>query len=155
SILLLFLTVHREYSIDTFHKNGSQLFEVYESMHSAQGEEKMIGMPYPMVPTLKAEVRGIERATGIYWADNTVQYKGKELEMANSTLLVDEDFFKMFSFELIAGNKQNPLSNTSQAVIAESKALALFGHEDPLGKLIKVKVDGEWKELIVSAVVRD
>jgi ABC-type antimicrobial peptide transport system permease subunit len=155
SILLLFLTVHREYSIDTFHKNASQLFEVYESQHSAQGEEKGIGMPYPMAPTLKAEVHGILRATGIYWAGNIIQYKGKELELTNSTYLVDEDFFKMFSFDLITGNKQNPLSNTSQVVITESKAKALFGQEDPLGKLIRIQVDGEWKELIVSAVVRD
>ena len=155
SILLLFLTVHREYSIDTFHKNASQLFEVFESSHKAQGEEKSIGMPYPMAPTLKAEVRGINGATGIYWAGNAIQYKGKELELTNSTFLVDEDFFKMFSFELITGNEQNPLSSTSQAVITESKAKALFGQEDPLGKLIRVQVDGEWKELIVSAVIRD
>src|SRR5258708_8444032 len=46
------------------------------------------------------------------------------------------------------------LFRSNDVVIAQATATALFGHEDPIGKQVEIKV-GEWKAVTVSAVLQD
>jgi len=151
--ILLMLMVHHEFSFDAFHKNGSSLFEVYGLGHAPDGDEKASGMSYPAAPTLKSQVPGIVRTTGMLWAGVGIRYKNKEVD--KETKLVDNDFFSMFSFPIHSGEKVNPLSSTSNVVLSKSTADAVFGKEDPVGKLVKVKVNGDWHDLLVSAVIEN
>src|SRR5258708_4883213 len=128
--ILLFLLVFYEFSYDGFQKNGSRLFMVYNLSHTSKGDEKGESMSYPVAPTLKAEVPG-------------------------RVSLVDNDFFSMFSFPIVAGNAGSPLGNLNEVVINQTTATALFDKQDPVGKSVKVKIAGEWKALSVSAVIQD
>ncbi|HWK07947.1 MAG TPA: ABC transporter permease [Puia sp.] len=151
--ILLFLLVFYEFSYDGFQKNGSRLFMVYNVSHAAKGDEKGESMGYPMAPTLKAEVPGLVKATAILNAGNGISYGDKEVPSRIS--LVDNDFFSMFTFPIVAGNTSSPLGNLNEVVINQTTATALFGKVDPVGKPVKVKVAGEWKALMVSAVIQD
>ena len=66
--ILLMLMVHREFSFDKFHANESSLFEVYSLSHGPDGDAKGTSMSYPVAPTLKSQVPGIIRTTGLLWA---------------------------------------------------------------------------------------
>jgi putative ABC transport system permease protein len=151
--ILLFLMVHREFSVDQFHKNKASLYEVYSVAHAPDGDEKGTAMGYPVAPTLRSEVPGIIKATGLMDVGNLIRYKGKEVE--KDIRVVDNDFFSMFSFPTVAGTSVNPLSSTGDVVLSQSTADALFGKEDPIGKVVKVKVSGDWRDLVVTAVLRD
>ena len=151
--ILLMLMVHHEFSFDNFHKNGSSLFEVYSFVHSADGDSKGTSMSYPVAPTLKSQVPGIARTTGMMWAGIGVRYKNKEID--KEIKLVDNDFFSMFSFPILSGQKQNPLSSTSNVVLSKSTAEAVFGKEDPIGKIVKLKVNDDWSDLVVTAVIQN
>jgi len=151
--ILLFLMVHREFSIDAFQKNESSLFEVYGIGYNPKGDEKRAGMGYPAAQTFKSEVPGVAKATGLMWAGSGIRYKNKELD--KDVKLVDNDFFSMFSFPVLSGQKANPLAGTGEVVISKSTADAVFGKEDPIGKIVKVNVNGDWNDLVVSAVLQD
>ena len=151
--ILLFLMVHYEFSVDAFHKNGNSLFEVYNLGHAPESDEKGISMSYPMVPALKSEVPGISRATGLMWAGGGISYKNKEID--KEIKLVDMDFFSMFSFTVLSGQKTGLLADVSNVVISKSTVDALFGKENPIGKVVKIKVNGNWKDLVVSTVLMD
>lgn len=151
--ILLFLTVYREFSYDDFQANRSRLYKVYNVSYRPDGDEKDDAMSYPMGPALKAEVPGIEAVTSIMGAGSTLRYKDKEIE--KSVRLVDNDFFRLFSFPVIAGDKQAPLGDVGKIVLAEGTATALFGKEFPIGRTIQVKIGGQWKDLTVSAVLAD
>ncbi|HEY4155410.1 MAG TPA: FtsX-like permease family protein, partial [Puia sp.] len=151
--ILLLLMVHHEFSYDAFHRNGSSLFEVYGLGHAPDGDEKTTSMSYPVAPTLKSQVPGILRTTGWLEAGVGIRYKNKQID--KETKLVDNDFFSMFSFPVRSGKKLDPLSSTSNVVLSQSTAEAVFGKEDPLGKVVKVNVNGDWRDLIVSAVLEN
>ena len=151
--ILLFLMVHREFSFDGFHKHESSLFELYVFSRTPGGDGKSTSMAYPVVSALKSEVPAISKATGFMSSGSIIRYKNKELD--KDLALVDNDFFSMFSFPVHSGQKVNPLAGTGEVVISKSTADAVFGKEDPVGKMVKVKVSGAWNDLVVSAVLRD
>ena len=151
--ILIFLTVYFMFSFDNFHENKDRLYKAYNFLKGPEGDQFGSGMSYPVRPALLAENIGVEKATLIRQAGNGVQYKNKELEL--SIKLVDEDFFSMFSFPVIKGNKTAPLANTGDVVISEHAAAVTFNNEEPVGKSIRVKISNEWKDLLVSAVAKD
>jgi putative ABC transport system permease protein len=151
--ILLFLMVHREFSVDQFHKNKASLYEVYSVSHAPDGDEKGTAMGYPVAPTLLSEVPGVIKATGLMDVGNLIRYKDKEIE--KEIRVVDNDFFSMFTFPTVAGASANPLASTGNVVLSQSTADALFGKENPIGKVVKVKVNNDWKDLVVTAVLRD
>ena len=151
--ILLITMVYLEFSYDGFHENKEELFEVYNFSNSPQGLEVGSSMSYPVASTLKLEGIGIEKATRIKSRGRVVRYKEKELEQ--STQLVDDDFFSMFSFKVIKGSQQHPLVDIGNVVLSEKTAGNLFGKEDPIGKPVDVKIGGKWNTLVVSAVLED
>lgn len=151
--IFILLLVYRHFSYDDFQLNRKHIYKVYSYNIGPKGEETGTGMAYPLTPALKAESIGVEKATSITHRGRLVRYGDKTLDM--TTTMVDPDFLKMFTFPVVKGNAQNPLSNISDAVLAQKSADKLFGIENPIGKSIEVKLAGEWHRLIVSAVVKD
>jgi len=149
--ILLFLTVHREFSYDDFQVNKESLYKVYNVNYAANGDERDDAMSYPMGPALKAEVPGVVKVTSVMNAGSGIRYKDKEVD--KGIRLVDNDFFSMFSFPIVAGDKVAPLGNLGNVVLSETTAEALFGKESPIGKSVQVKLNGRWKDLVVSAVI--
>jgi ABC-type antimicrobial peptide transport system permease subunit len=151
--IFIVLMVYRHFTYDDFELNKNKIFKVYNYAIGPNGEETGTAMPYPLTPALKTENIGITKATSILNGGKLVRYKGKTLDMG--TTMVDEDFLRMFTFPSVKGNTSNPLSSTSNAVLTENSAKKLFGKENPIGKPIEVKLDGNWYKLIVTAVVKD
>ncbi len=151
--ILLITMVYNEFSYDGFHENNEKLFEVYSFSNSPQGLEVGTSMGYPVANTLKSEDIGIEKATRIKNRGREIRYKDKELEQ--STQLIDDDYFSMFSFKIIKGSQQHPLADMGNVVLSEKTAINLFGTEDPIGKPIEVKIGGKWNTLAVSAILED
>ena len=151
--ILLFLMVNFEFSFDKFQKNAGKLYQAYNLSHAPDGDEKGSAFGYPAAPSFKTEVPGIEKATSVLGGGRGIRYKEKEV--SKDILLVSPDFFSMFSFPVVAGNKVTPLNDVGNVVLGRSAATAVFGKEDPIGKMVKVKVDGDWKDLTVSAVLED
>jgi putative ABC transport system permease protein len=151
--ILLFLTVQFEFSYDRWHTAIGRLYQAYDLAHKEKGDEKGEAMSYPEGPALKTEVPGIARVTAFVHAGQDISYRDREL--TQSIGLVDTDFFRMFSFPIVAGNASSPLGSLNNVVFCETAATAVFGNEDPIGKTIKAKIGGVWKDLVVSAVIRD
>ncbi len=151
--IFIVLMVYRHFTYDKFELNKNKLYKIYNYAIGPNGEETGTSMPYPLTPALKAENIGIVKATSILNDGKLVRYKDKTLDMG--TTMVDADFLSMFTFPVVKGNTSNPLSSVSNAVLTEKSAEKLFGQENPIGKSVEVKLDGNWYKLIVSAVVKD
>ena len=151
--ILIFLTVYFMFSFDNFHENKDRIFEVYTYKTGPEGDQLGTSMAYPVQPAVLAENIGIEKATLITNAGNGVRYKGKEIEL--NVKLVDDDFFSMFSFPIINGNKNAALASTADVVLSEKAAAAIFDKENPIGKTVNVNISNSWKNLTVSAVSKD
>ena len=151
--LFLFLNASFELSYDNFHKDKDRIFKTYNYLVGSEGEELSTSMGYPVAPTIKAEIPEIEASTRCMSSGTEIQYKGKLMDFQLN--LVDNDFFKVFTFPVLKGNSVNPLADIGNVVLSQSVAKHIFNNEDPIGKIIKMKVLGQWKDMLVSAVAAD
>ncbi len=152
SILLLVMVYH-EFSFDNFHEKESRLFKLYNFSNAPEGEDVGGNMAYPAASTIMQEGIGVEKATRIRNRGREVRYKDKTLE--ESTQLVDDDFFSIFSFHIIKGTDEHPLAGIGNVVLSEKTANNLFGNEDPIGKTMEVKTGGIWNRLVVTAILEN
>lgn len=65
-----------------------------------------------------------------------------------------ESFLEMFDFKMIHGNPATALKELRSIVLTQSTATALFGKEDPMGKMVQVKIENN-EELKVTGVIAD
>ena len=69
-----------------------------------------------------------------------------------SGYLVDTCFLKMFSFPMVKGNPVSALNDTHSIVLTEKAAKSLFGDEEALGKVVKLKNEETFS---VTGVIKD
>jgi len=149
---LIFLWMQNEISYDKFHKNKDRLYEVY-GLTSLEGKHFAINRTeQPLGPALKQdfpEVEGTSRMAEtnsfLFTADD------KRLNGIKGSF-VDPSFFQLFSFPLLAGDKNNQLNNVYSIVITEKLAKKLFDNEDTLNKTIKIDSADNF---IVTGVLKD
>jgi len=65
-------------------------------------------------------------------------------------LVADPDFFNVFSFKILSGEKEDPLKNLSGVYLTPEIAEAVFPGEDPIGKPI---VAGRLEDAFVAGIV--
>ncbi len=151
--ILLFLTVNYEFSYDKYNENLDKIYQFYFTSNTSKGVEHATSMPAPLTPALKAEYQDIRYITRMSNSGTVVRYGQKEL--SQNIHFVDPDFFNIFTFPVINGNKTTPLADVSSAVLTEFAAKAIFGKQNAVGKTISLNYSGTPRDFVVSAVVKD
>lgn len=151
--LLLFLSVYYELSFDRFHKNGDNIYHLYLKIQTPKEAETNGAMPVPLLPALQAAYPEIKYGVRYINRGGTIRYKDKKFE--RDMKLADADFFQMFSFPFLKGNPQSALNDLNNVVLRAAAAKAIFGDEDPMGKLLQIKMNGGWKPFTVAGITAD
>jgi ABC-type antimicrobial peptide transport system permease subunit len=143
--MFILLWVQNELSYDKFHKNADHIYRIIADGATNSG---------PMVPELKAKIPAIKNfvrfiqvlpATTVF-ATSTNRFEEKAVFYADSTLL------QVFSFPLINGNAETALAQPNAILITEDMAKKYFGHEDPIGKILK---KDNKDNLVVTGVLKN
>lgn len=160
--LFIFLWIRDERSIDNFHDNSENLYNVYYSVKSEDKLEGTYQSPtgynderfYTLIEGVKENVPGITRITHYaagyelpwgYPETFTVGDKMHKLEGSRA----GEDFLKMFNYPIITGDSRTPLSNIN--TIAISRKMAEMFFDTPENAIDKqVKYDGELALTVTS-----
>jgi putative ABC transport system permease protein len=151
SSVLILLWVAYEYSYDSFHKDYDNIYKVYRSETWAQGIGTSNSMPYLLKEELKNKSSQIKNVVMTNWGEgNMLQVGDKRLNEFG--ISASEDFFKIFSFDMVKGDPNTALKDPTSIVITESTARTFFGDQDPINQLIKVD---NGQELKVTGVVKD
>ena len=151
SAVLILLWVADEYSYDRFQKNYDSIYKLYQSQQWAQGIGTGNSMPYPMKETIKDKSSQIKHVVMTNWGEGNMLQVG-EKRLNKLGLSASEDFFKVFTFDMVKGDPNTALSDPSSIVITESTAKTFFDDADPINQLIKVD---NGQELKVTGVVKD
>ncbi len=151
SSVLILLWVADEYSYDRFHKNYNSIYKLYQSQQWAQGIGTGNAMPYPMKETIKDKSSKIKEVVMTNWGEGNMLQVGDK-RLTKMGLSASEDFFKVFTFEMVKGDPNTALSDPSSIVITESTAKTFFDDLDPINQLIKID---NGQDLKVTGVVKD
>ncbi|AXT50385.1 ABC transporter permease [Aquimarina sp. BL5] len=151
----LLLTIYAifELSFDHFHENGDQIYMVYSEDSTPNGTEANISKSEPFAGTLQKEITGVEKITRRNSTNLLLSYEDKELRMSGA--FVDPDFFDIFSFPIIKGDTQNPITLESSIAITEFTANRIFGDKNPIGQTVTILRDGKQVPFTISALIED
>lgn len=124
--LLILLWIEDERSVDGFHANGKQLYQVYERAFY----DGKVNADYPtqgmIADELKRVVPEIKYASSLEWnMTNTFEAGNKITKFDGS--FAGADFFSMFSYKLLQGNALNALNSPDGIAISRKMAEHFFG----------------------------
>lgn len=138
TVLLILIYVSDERSYDGFHKDADRIYRVVSTidmggqvMHTAFSPTALpdaITQGYP-------QVEYIARAS-LYGMNKTIASQDKEVFATG--LAADAAFFKIFSYQFVEGDKNDPLPHNESVVLTRSLALKLFGESGNIvGKFLR------------------
>ena len=147
--LLIFLWVQDERSVDGFHKNGKQLYQVYERNYY----DGKVSADYPtqglLAEELKRVIPEIQYASGYEYATapgTLSTFEANNKVNKNAGLYAGEDFFRMFSYPLLQGTPQTALNSPYGIAISRKMAENFFGSsQKAFGQLIRFENEYELK----------
>jgi putative ABC transport system permease protein len=160
--LFIFLWVQDEKGIDNFHQNGKNLYAVYQTITANGKVNGNYNTPYKYTPTYVFLLEDVKQsipevkdnvfyATGydLPWGHpETIQVGEKIVKMEGAR--AGKDFFKMFSYPIIAGKAETALKNNSCMAISRRMAVIFFG--DPANAVGKtVRYENKY-DFVVSSV---
>jgi len=144
--LIIAFYVIDDLTYDNFHDNPEDVFHML-TVDNSEAENAlsysiisgplMVGL-VENVPEVIASTRMTNfgrLAVGKVLQDGEEQIEDRITPRA---LVTDPDFFKVFSFKIISGEKDNPLQNLNGVYLTPEVAEAIFPGEDPIGKPLDV-----------------
>ncbi|MCJ7682034.1 MAG: ABC transporter permease, partial [Candidatus Aminicenantes bacterium] len=131
------LMIHSISHQDLFHKNADRIYAVVQVLSGGQeGDQHSAITPSAMIPALKNEFPEIEKTAGYCPAGRMIVKYQDRIFYESRIRFVDPEFLSMFSFKLVAGEKNSVLSGANSIVLTEDSALKYFGDEDPIGRTL-------------------
>ncbi|MEO9803966.1 MAG: ABC transporter permease [Reichenbachiella sp.] len=136
--MFIYLWVTDEMSMDKFHAQDDRLFQVMEHQQYADNIMTTNSTPGVLAKALKEEIPEIKYAATTTWISKfTLSHKDKNIK--GDGYYVGEDFFQLFSYELIDGQAEQVLLDKQSMVISDDLAIRLFGTtNNAVGQSIKL-----------------
>ena len=152
--ILIFLFVRDEVTHDSFHQKAERIFRVNILSKNEDGSMSPHAMtPPPLGPAFQEEFPEVVHMVRFKKRGDVVIYQGQSSR--ESITLADPDFFKMFSFHLRQGDPQTVLEDRNSVVLREEVSGRYFGDEDPIGKVLSIKMGSRFHDFMVTGVAKD
>ena len=155
----IFLKVRHELSFEDFHHDADRMYRIVMTDHSYGEIEYKPGVPVPLAPALRLDFPEMEEVvlinqnmfSPVVTFNDEQGLIQKHME-EGGVALVDSNYFRLFSFEALAGDLNHALDEPYTAVISASTAEKYFGNTDAIGKVITFD---NLFDLKITAVIKD
>ncbi|TRX53037.1 FtsX-like permease family protein [Fulvivirga sp. M361] len=158
SCLLILIYVENELSYDKFHTKSSDLYKMVLERIYPDHVTNYAFVPHSFSSIMVQDFPEVKNATRVFGTGNNpviaryVDEREEEKVFEETRFFAaDSNFFDLFSFEIIKGDKTSPLSGIQDVVITEATASKYFGDDDPINKTIKT----DFGDFTVKAVCRN
>jgi putative ABC transport system permease protein len=156
--LLIVLFIKSELSYDTSQQNGERIYRMVVDRKYPGRSTSYSLIPQSYAAAVKLECPEVEEAVRVFnfAAGGALQlsYENRKFD-EKRVLLVDSNFFRVFSSKFLAGNAATALTKPHAVVITESTAKKYFGSTGAaIGKLLKPTENND-APLEVTAVCAD
>jgi len=138
--LLIFLWVNDELSYDKFFSNDDQVYQLMEHQDNNGSIGVSDGSSGLLSDAVKQQTPEVEYDSPLappgWFPKFTLSVNDKNFKAAGQ--YAGKDYFNIFSFKLIDGNRNNVLANNNSIVISDELAKKLFGTTNNIiGKAIR------------------
>ena len=156
--LLIFFVVRFETSFDNFHPKRENIYRVVSVFHTPEGIAYESGVPFPTGPALRQDYPQLKNVAsivslggdGLITVDN---HPDKKFREESGIVYAEPQFFDLFSFRWLAGNKATALNEPNTVLLTRTIAAKYFG-DWTLAVGGYIKLDNAWL-LKVTGVLDD
>ena len=153
--ILIYLWVNDELNFDKFNTKEDQLYQVMANHHNTDRIITQEATPDLLANALAEELPEVESAASVFSmqlvSQPVLSLKNKNIKAAGQ--FASEDFFKIFSYKLIQGNKDRVLSDKKSIVISKQLALKFFHTtENIIGRTLEWQWVNTYEPVVVSGV---
>jgi len=150
--IMIGLWIQDEMTYNEVHENYDKIAQVYihQTFNNRTSSSRAISLPF--APTLRNEFGAdFEHLSLGSWAfEQLVAYEEKRF--LHQGMSVEPEFPELFTLDMVAGNRTTALTEPNSIILAESLSKALFGDDDPIGKIIRFE---STSDLEVTGVFED
>ncbi len=139
SCLIIMMYVQHELSFDRYHEKADQIVRVVFKGFIGGGDMKEAHVMPPVAETLKRDYPEVLETTRLMDGGTPFIRVGDKAFKGNKMAYADPNFFEVFSFSIIHGNKKTALTAPNSIAVSKQTADKFFGTENPIGKLIRLK----------------
>jgi len=135
--ILIGLWIFNETSYNKNFANYDRIAAVLQNQNLSGGVQTWWGQAMQLAPALRKEYGNHFKyvITGTGGNHSNMTYGGKKIKPAGG--FYDPEVIDMLSLHMLNGNDKS-LEDPSAIILSESTAKALFGNEDPMGKMIEM-----------------
>lgn len=138
--LLIYLWAIDEMSVDKFHENDAQLYQVFQNLRAGGSVETIEYTPGPLAKTLADEMPEVEHVASVvptYWFSDKGIVAAETKRFKVAPQFVSKDFFNIFTFPILEGNKDQLLNDKHAVLLSRSLSMRLFNTIDVVGKTVQ------------------
>ncbi|OEK03740.1 transporter permease [Roseivirga sp. 4D4] len=149
--LLIYLWVNDELQVNQFHEKSDRLYQILSNSTTSSGVLTDRATPGRLAAAMADELPEVELAVTKTWT-NTYTLSHEETNLKAVGQYVGKDYFKVFSFELLQGDRDKVLEQKRNILISDDLAIKLFGNTtDVVGKTIRFQ---QFRDYQVSGVFK-
>jgi len=154
--ILILLFVFDELSYDKFHENHDRIIRVTRKWFNEDGVVNLhLGhVAPPVAPLLKNDFPEIIHAVRIIGIGGLLVGNDSAFYEETRFFFAEEDIFKVFTFDMIAGDPETALRDPFSVVITDEMAERYFGTEDPIGKSLTIQASSQKADMKVTGVIK-
>lgn len=155
--LLIFHYVSYEKSYDDFHKDAEDIVRLRIDRYTKGELRWKSATVYPAIaPAMKKDFPEVQDFCRLIDAELLITNEATQVKFSEKKgYFADQSTLKMFNIPLIQGNPATALTGPDKLIISKSMATKYFGHQDVLGKQLKIRFDGLTQNYEISGVFKD
>jgi len=153
----IMLYVEHETSFDKFHSRHQDTYRIVKDFVGPDGSRVPDATTPPaLAKALRTELPYVETATRLAPSRGRLflLQAGDKRLYETKLISVDKEFFNVFDFPFVAGNKGKALEQIHSIILTRSTAAKYFGSENAIGKTIRLNLNGG-TDYVVSGVLED
>ncbi|GAB3696727.1 ABC transporter permease [Spirosoma flavus] len=147
--MLIGIWIQDEISANKHHKNYETLYEVRlnQTFDGKRGTQS--ALPFPTGDELRSKFPDFKAVATYQRSEGNRSLLVGDQKFIKNGIFIGEDAIDMFSLNILNGD-HNPFKEPYSIVLTDETARAIFGNQDPIGKLIRLENKADVK---VTAVV--
>ena len=147
--LLIFFIVRFELSFDDFHSQRDHIYRVVSVFKTEAGIDYESGVPFPTAQALRRDYPQLKNVASIVSlggdgvftveGDSSGGYAEKKFREESGVVFAEPQFFRMFDFRWLAGDKRTALNEPNTVLLTKSLAVRYFGSwPSAVGRYLKL-----------------
>ncbi|HEY4323777.1 MAG TPA: FtsX-like permease family protein [Mucilaginibacter sp.] len=129
--LVIYLVIHFDFSFDRFHKDRDRIFRVVTNSMTSGQPSYNAGIPGSAIGIVKDRLAGVDASARIFslYQPNvsvTSGHSGPIFKAQDNVILTDDGYFRLFSYNWLAGSAEQALSQPNQVVLTAGQAKKYF-----------------------------